>query len=302
MNADCKPIFILGLMPRSGTNFLSNLLQLHPDCAPAKPVWEDFIVTHLDQLARYSDAVTGEWDQDWGVDARDAADLDIALGNGLAAFLEDRCRSDRVISKTPRVKNLDLFLRYFPGSKLLILLRDGRSIIESGARSFQWSREAAMHSVSEAARVVSRFREKHAADRARYRILRYEDLWQNTEEQLHELLDFLQLEPENYDWQTALTLPVRGSSELKMSGGGEVHWDPVERDPAFDPLSRFSRWSDARHFRYNRVAGAEMEKLGYRQKTINAPGRLLRLQNTLLDIGWALRVMLRPLYHRLAKR
>ena len=302
MKANPNPIFILGLMPRSGTNFLSNLLQLHPDCAPADPVWEDFIVAHLDQLARFSATVTGEWDRDWNVDDQAFTDLDISLGNGLTGFLEDRCKSARVISKTPRVTNLDLFYRFFPESRLLILVRDGRSIVESGARTFSWSREAAIHSVAEAARAISEFSESQAADQTRYRILRYEDLWQDTEGQLRELFAFLELEPENYDWQTALALPVRGSSELKAREDSAVHWDPVERDPGFDPMSRFAEWSDAAHFRYNSVAGAVMERFGYRGKPVKAPTVLLQARNALLDAAWSFRVLLRPVYHYLRKR
>lgn len=302
MNANHNPIFILGLMPRSGTNFLSNLLQLHPDCAPAEPVWEDFIVTHLDQLAGFSDSVAEAWDDEWGVDDQVGADLDTSLGNGLTEFLEDRCQATRVISKTPRVTNLDLFFRFFPGSKLLILVRDGRSIVESGARTFQWSREAAMHSVADAARAVQKFRESHAGDGDRYCILRYEDLWQDTESQLRKLFHFLELESDNYDWPAALALPVRGSSELKENDDTSVHWDPVKRDPDFDPLSRFDEWNDARHYRYNRVAGAGMEPFGYRIKSVPDPVALLRLQNTFMDVAWTLRIMARPLINRIRKR
>jgi len=289
-------------MPRSGTNFLSNLLQLHPECGPADPVWEDFLVSHLDQLAAYSDSVAGEWDAAWGVNNQTATDLDIALGNGLADFLEDRCPGTRVVSKTPRVDNLGLFFRFFPRGKLLILVRDGRSIVESAARSFDWNREAAMHSVSQAAKTIARFQEIHASENDHFRILRYEDLWQDTETQLHGLFKFLELDPGNYDWQQALALPVRGSSELKTAQENTIHWDPIERNPEFDPMSRFADWSDALHFRYNHVVGADMAPFGYRNKSVAGPAILLRLRNVLLDVTWGLKVLLRPLYHRLRRR
>ena len=38
-----RPIFILGIMPRSGTNFLHQLITLHPACV-SSPVWEDFLI------------------------------------------------------------------------------------------------------------------------------------------------------------------------------------------------------------------------------------------------------------------
>jgi hypothetical protein len=302
LNANNKVIFILGLMPRSGTNFLSNLLQLHPDCAPADPVWEDYLVAHFDLLACYSDTVAGKWDRAWGVTEHTGNDLDVALGNGLANFLEDRCGKPRVISKTPQLDNLDLFYRFFPEGRLLILLRDGRSIVESGARTFGWSQEAAMHSVAEAAQTILRFEQKHPAEENRYRIIRYEDLWQDTETQMQGLFEFLELDPASYDWQQALELPVRGSSELEAREAGSIHWDPVERSAEFDPMSRFADWNDARHYRYNSVAGRDMKPFGYECKEVRDPAFLLRLRGLLLNAAWAVRVLLRPLYHRLLKR
>jgi hypothetical protein len=49
---DSQPIFILGIMPRCATNFLSNLLLLHPDCVPRDTVWEDFTIARSDLLKR----------------------------------------------------------------------------------------------------------------------------------------------------------------------------------------------------------------------------------------------------------
>jgi protein-tyrosine sulfotransferase len=302
LSANNKVIFILGLMPRSGTNFLSNLLQLHPDCAPAVPVWEDFLIAHLDLLANYSDSVADEWYESWGVTDQTGTDLDISLGNGLARFLEARCAGTRVISKTPRVDNLDLFYRFFPEGRLLILVRDGRSIVESGAQSFGWSREAAMHSVAQAAQTITSFQQKYPAEEGRYRILRYEDLWQNTEAELQELFEFLELDSDHYDWQQALALPVIGSSELEARIEGSIHWDPVERSAEFDPMSRFADWSNATHYRYNSVTGPDLIPFGYEIKEVEEHTFLLRMRNLLLDATWGVKVLLRPLYHRLLKR
>jgi hypothetical protein len=49
------PIFIHGVLPRSGTNFLWHLLLLHPDCAPAVlPVYEDLFLEHSDHLVAFA--------------------------------------------------------------------------------------------------------------------------------------------------------------------------------------------------------------------------------------------------------
>ena len=58
-------IFVLGVMPRSGTNYLYDFLALHPDCAPARaPIWEDFFLQHADLLMAYTATVRRRWDPD----------------------------------------------------------------------------------------------------------------------------------------------------------------------------------------------------------------------------------------------
>jgi len=281
-------------MPRCGTNFLSNLLQLHPDCAPPNPVWEDFLVSRLDLLRQYSDSVSQSWDEKWGVTEDTQARLDASLGSGLTTFLQQSCEGARVISKTPRVENLELFFRFFPGSKLLVLVRDGRSVIESGKRTFGWHREPALHLIADSAATINLFRQNQSSCGDKFRILRYEDLWRDTEKQLRELLTFLQLDPDRYDFKQAIDLPVRGSSELTSEDQRSMHWDPVERTPEFDPMSRFANWSPAMHHRYNSVAGPAMEELGYRCKDVEGPAILYRLRGLLLDGAWLLRILARP--------
>src|SRR5215208_2064957 len=51
-----EPIFIHGILPRSGTNFLWDLLLLHPDLTRARePVNEDLFLAHSAPLVRFVD-------------------------------------------------------------------------------------------------------------------------------------------------------------------------------------------------------------------------------------------------------
>ena len=45
-------VIILGIAPRSGTNFFCDLLTRHPDCEPVRTIWEDFLVANADKLQR----------------------------------------------------------------------------------------------------------------------------------------------------------------------------------------------------------------------------------------------------------
>ena len=126
------PIFIHGILPRSGTNFLSDLLLLHPDCAAAiDPVREDLFLDRSDALQEFVDSVIGAWDPRWGeVTDEIRSRLYSAIGEGLAAFL----RADphrRLVSKSPSFRHLGRFFTLFPHAKLLILVRDGRANVYS---------------------------------------------------------------------------------------------------------------------------------------------------------------------------
>src|ERR671924_299705 len=95
------PIFIHGIMPRSGTNFLCDLVLLHPDCARAlNPVREDLFLDHSDHLVAFANRVRASWDPCWGDFEADLTDrLCAGIGEGLVAFLwSDRRR--RLVTKS----------------------------------------------------------------------------------------------------------------------------------------------------------------------------------------------------------
>jgi len=294
-----KLVFILGIMPRSGTNFLSNLLQIHPDCATPRKVWEDYVLSHADQLASYSRAVTAHWDSDWGVDELTRDGFDTALGKGISQFLDGGKDIRLTITKTPSVQNLDLYFRFFPKAPLLILVRDGRSIVESGIRSFGWRREAALHWLSREAKIIVDWVRDHPRAENGFRLVRYEDLWNEPVKALRPLLEFLELDTERYDFEQASQLPVRGSSDLAEQQDQALHWDPVEKTDAFNPLSRHGSWNGFMHYRYQQVCGEIMQSLGYPQLEMTRIPWHWRLRSLILDGLWLLKKPLRPIYRKL---
>ncbi len=56
------PIFVLGIMQPSGTNFLKDVVQLHPDCGfPGHPLLEDYLAQSADLLVKYIKSVATDW-------------------------------------------------------------------------------------------------------------------------------------------------------------------------------------------------------------------------------------------------
>lgn len=299
-----NPVFILGILPRCGTNFLCDLLCLHPDCGPPAPIWEDFLVGHTDLLDCYIDTVIGRWDPDWGVEEAARDRLAANLGSGLTAFLSERTEAKRVVTKTPRVDNLERFFRFFPDSRLLILVRDGRAVLESGIKTFGWHRDSGLHRLGEAARVILDFdaANRDSPWRDRYRIVRYEDLWVNLDQELRRILKFLDLDTDRYDFPAARGLPIRGSSTMRQSADSPMHWEPVERTSEFDPMSRFRHWRRAEHERFNWVAGRYLDSFGYAEVRFGSGRLYWSAFNVFMDLKWRLVRLLGPIYLKLRGR
>lgn len=262
-----RPIFILGILPRSGTNFLHRLLCLHPDCQPARP-WEDFLVYQAPLLQAYAHAVAAEWHPETarrlaGLIDDPPATLLRHLGDGLLGLLADpQPQPRRIVSKTPWVRHLDALFTLFPDAQLLILVRDGRAVVESGARSFWWDYRSAMQQWATAAQAILDFQECHGHQAERFRVVRYEDLHLNTEAAMDGILRFLGLAPDAYDFAAALRCPVLGSSDALRSGAGGLD-HAQERGPHFAPLERWREWGDDKLGAFNVIAGSAMLAFGY---------------------------------------
>lgn len=287
------PIFVLGLLQRSGTNYLNNLLLLHPDVQPPGMIWEDFHVAHADLLARYARDTAQHWPESW------AAKLQAELGNGallqhlgagLIAFMEKQNRiwSDRnpqppspnpvsLISATPSVANLSLFFDLFPQAAPVIVIRDGPSLIESGVRSFGWDYEEAMRMWARSARGIIDFRDD-TKNHGRFFLVRFDDLYSRNRQLMGEILDFLELNRNSYDFERAENLAVMGSSEVAQREG-KVHWKAEKKRADFNPLQRASAWGPKLKSRFAWIAAKESEALGYPLDGVQP----MTFCNTLLD-------------------
>lgn len=281
-------IFLLGITPRSGTNFLQDILRVHRDCDIPAPIWEDHLLHHADLLFDYATSVHHHWESH-DVDVEGfREDLCRDIGSSLVDYLYRRVDSERLLTKTPSVRNLKHFYRFFPDAYLLILVRDGRSVAESGVRTFGWSYEAAARRWDRAAARILAFDRQHAGGGSRHLIVRYEDLVRDLKREMTRILSFLDLDPDRYDIAAAENLPVRGSSVFR-GASEETTWMRVEKTEEFNPLERWSHWDLARHERFNWIAGANLERLGYEPVRLHDRGIRGTVRNRVLDLKSDLR-------------
>lgn len=299
------PIFILGILQRSGTNFLNNLLLLHPDVKSPGLVWEDFFLAHGDLLSEYVDKTQRRWAPQWAEAIRaefgQQALLE-SLGNSLIGLMEAQYCSHaisadghsqsettpvRLVTATPSVSNLHMFFDLFPNAAPIIIVRDGRALVESGVRSFGWDYEEAMRMWANGARTISDFCSS-PANKNRFLLVRYEDLFARTNEEMKKVLEFLGLDRDKFNFQAAANLGVMGSSEI-MQAEGALHWKSIDKSAEFNPLARASEWGPKLRSRFKWVAGDEMGALGY--KVYDASRH--SIWNTVIDRVYGLEIKLK---------
>jgi hypothetical protein len=277
------PIFIFGISRRSGTNFLMDLLTRHPDCKAPSYIGEDFYVARSKYLRRFVREITARWQPGWwwnyphelnpgSSEWAKWADIHIEeegglllqeIGLALLRYLAPKAKKGRLVTKTPAARSLKNFPLLFPDGKALIIIRDGRSVVESTQKTFGVPFQNAINEWTFGAKSLLDFEKKYGRLAGKmYQIVRYEDLYQDTEDQLRKIFRFLKLDSDVYNFEKALKIPVRGSSQFK-NDTGQVIWSPVAKSEEFNPLKRWEHWGPEKLLQFNGIAGSYMTKLGY---------------------------------------
>lgn len=303
------PIFIQGILQRSGTNFLWQLLLQHPDCHPGS-VGEDFLLKNAGLLENYCKRLFENWIPEWRQRYGNSSDAILSgIGGSLISLIErpyylypdahpDRTHEPdnkvsltdkRLITKTPNVENLGLFFKLFPNAKLIIVLRDGRSVVESGMRSFGWTFEKAIRAWKKAAEIIIQFLESQKRFENQFIIVKYEDIVRNPVKEVQRILGFLGLDLERYNLELVDSLPVYGSSEIRNSQAA-VHWKPLEKPAAFDPIRRWWQWNAKLHSRFNWIAGDAMSYFNYSLEMTSTHNLINTLSNLGQDTGYWIKI------------
>lgn len=298
-----KLCFILGIGQRSGTNYLYNLMKEHPGCFGPGPIWEDYVVEKSGLLSKYVDHLYQRWNPKWEVENKVAPPETLLryFGEAIERFLrlqltkepvnkdapqQERTRqnsSEILLTKTPTVTGLENIFEIFPQALLILIIRDGRAMVESGVRSFDWDYEIAMRKWNTAANTIYQMKKKYANTGRKILIVKYEDLFSNEESELTRVFNYLGLDPGDYNFASAASLGVTGSSEVREKTG-DVHWQATKRTREFNPLARFKDWDHKRHDRFNWIAGQSMTRFGYDLQQKNGNKHAFIARNRLHDM------------------
>ncbi|WP_170426005.1 sulfotransferase family protein [Ruegeria arenilitoris] len=261
------PIVVLGVMPRSGTNFVRDLMSKHLDVAADPGRLYEFPLLHA---AGDAAAFTRDFLRYFPRNQEVMGKHDILAMLAGAWFRELQAQDEtkHILLKCPHVQDLSLARHIFPDAKIVLCLRDGRDVVESSLKTFsrfsltsknfrqladEWrlGTEAIMTFDSVAG----------ANANEDTMIIRYEDVVGNTHENVRKLLTHVGLAEDRYPWDQIDKMPVRGSSQSKVSD--DDRWKPEAKTSDFNPVKRWASWSDARKARFDKLAGSALELAGY---------------------------------------
>lgn len=244
------PVFVLGA-PRSGTSMMQWALRQHPRLWGGEE--SDFLIPLIRGAteAHRLGCERGElhWLSSQGVSREEFLRH---LGYGINALYTQRSEGLRWIEQTPQYTlHLDDLLAMFPGARFVFMLRDGRSVVHS-LRHFvkPVEHERACHIWRTFTEAALRFADSLSGDALR--ITPYEKVVRDTEQELKEIFDFLELDHEP---ASAAFISERGP--INSSFAGETGLAKT--------APRWHVWTpDERRF-FHEVAGDLLIDLGYEE-------------------------------------
>lgn len=284
------PILVFGLEQRTGTHFIYDALALHEDVEPVNVPrfdwlgsWEDFLVHRADLLMEYARQVQDKWSMDDETTAEAHALLVRCLGEGLQLFLREFAGPERsssgkhLLTKTPSIENAHLASQLIPNARVAVIVRDPRSVVASGLATWGGNPERRIRMWRKGADGVKALAD-HYQDRLT--LVRYEDLFLDPVASMKTVLKGLRLDPDRYDYEALLKMPVRGSSQVVREQG----WIPTEQPADFNPLARANELPPGVSRRLGWLLADHLEYFGYPAGEGLSASQKLR-QRT-LDLRW----------------
>jgi protein-tyrosine sulfotransferase len=257
-------IFIQGIMPRSGTVYVGELLRRHPDLyAFPYQLWEIPALQMTEEVIRLQKKFLQAYKPNR--DKLGEYDFLPLFGASLLAYLYQPIPpGQRLLTKMPSVQYLSHFFSMFPHENLLILVRDGRDLVHSTLRTWphlnfiqvclRWNRSA---------QAVLNTCNYLAAQQARgYWLARYEAALSDPESFVHEACLQLGLDEERYPYEEIKNVRVIGSSKLE-SQQQKVTWKHLKKPDNFRPTEYWKKWSALKKAIFKLIAGRSLMELGY---------------------------------------
>ena len=255
-------VFIHGVAPRSGTNYLNALLAKHPDLDSCPgDIFEFPFLTHIDQFQDYQNVVLNDYPRNR--ENINEADLFQQYGESLVRYIYLRSEQGKTpLVKEPSVRNLRYFHHVFPGQKLLLLIRDGRDVVQSTISSWPgWTIRNAAIRWARSAELMLEYNRRFQEDRGCL-LTRYEDLVESLQPEMARVCDYLEISDDIYQGDIDDSIRIIGSSTHSREEG-KVTWKAIEKTKDFKHKQKWATWTERERSTFKKVAGDVLIQAGY---------------------------------------
>ena len=289
-----KIAILLGILPRSGTNYLAKLMSYHPEVRLIPPNTTSGEIGVMSGFQHWKSAVK-TFDEHFvspGVPKQTVRFEDFAkyIGAGWIDYLVKRFEVPPgcLFLKEPTILGLQKFYDIFPNAKLLVLVRDGRdqaasfmraslakrrtttrtNLMKSYINHLIW-RDFILDVINwrDAATAILKFEKAQKDQQGKtFLILHYEDVYNNPKEKMAEVFDFLELDYDDSLLSELAEAEVVGSSFLssdQKENARKPNWTPTPKSRNFSPVGRWKEWSAARKTVFKKIAGQRLIDFGY---------------------------------------
>ena len=246
INQQAPPVFLIGIMMRSGTNYLADVLQvIDPELCMPRVLDEDFLLVHSDLLVDYTQRMQQKWMKlPWVANAETLqSTLLREIGNGLLRVLREgvepgkafagkdaeRDQRRQVLWSFPSCTTVDPYERRARRGSVCGCFVRLRAIRLVGARM---GPRCKLHPRAHVGASQTRG--------STWEIVRYEDLVRGSPiDVLRSVVDVLDVPCNRVEWRRLPELPVRGSSQA-LDANGRLDWSSHRRVKDFSPIGRWS--------------------------------------------------------------
>ena len=262
-----NPAIILhGVMQRSGTGYVGGtrtLLGLHPDILPhPNQLWEVPFLENSYLLKDFQEVFFKSYDFNVGkIGANDFLPL---FGSAFINYLYslDNDKHKYISITRPSVKFLNYFFDIFPYENLVLLMRDGRDVVNS---YFHSSSKASFPGLcvrwNDSAQMMLLFISHYQEKRERFLYVRFEDVVADPAGFIKSFCKHFHIASSMYPFEKIASIPVVGSSTMKHDG--KVTWKPIKKPEGFNPVGRWTKWSDKKKRTFKKLAGQTLIEAGY---------------------------------------